>query len=210
MPRPFGGGFDKQQAAARGDPGAGARPSTAARGYDGQVSGLTYPEVGATRGDGPLPEKYHHLRRRMRVGRGEAAFHAAADAVLEWRMHKALHLHPQADHLRAEPEANVWLHIGTRHLVLIRAHCRVVWVLDEPRRRGFAYGTMPRHPERGEESFVVEWDDDDSVWLSVRAFSIGARWYTRFAGPLTPLFQRVYVLCCAAALRRLHSTTTRG
>lgn len=167
------------------------------------MNGLTYPEVGATRGDGPLPKNYNRLRRRMRVGSGEKEFHAATDMVLEWRMHKALRLHPQTDHVRAEPEANVWLHIGTRHLVLIRAHCQIVWAIDEPRRKGFAYGTMPRHPERGEEAFIVEWDDDDSVWLRVRAFSAAAKWYTRLAGPLAPLFQHVYVLCCGATLRRL-------
>jgi len=167
------------------------------------VTGLTYPEVGATRGDGPLPANYHRLRRRMRIGRGEAAFHAAADAVLEWRMHKALHLHPQADHIRAEPEANVWLHVGTRHVVLIRVHCRIVWVLDEPRRQGFAYGSMPRQPERGEESFLIEWHDDGSVWLSIRAFSRPARWYTKLIGPFVPLLQHGYVYACGLALRRI-------
>jgi uncharacterized protein (UPF0548 family) len=167
------------------------------------VTGLTYPEVGATRGDGPLPRNYHRLRRRTRIGRGEATFHAAADAVLEWRVHKYLRLHPHADHIRAEPEANVWLHIGTRHLVLIRAHCGVVWVVDEPRRKGFAYGTMPRHPERGEEAFVVEWAADDTVWLTVRAFSAAASWYTRIAGPLIPVLQNIYVICYSRALRRL-------
>ena len=167
------------------------------------MSDLSYPEVGATRGDGPLPAGYHHMRRRMRVGKGEAAFHAAADAVLEWRMHKALHLLPQADHIRVEPEANVWLHIGTRHVVLIRAHCRIVWVVEEPRRKGFAYGTTRQHPERGEEAFVLDWEDDDSVWLTIRAFSRPATWYTRLAGPLVPLFQHVYALSCGAVLRRM-------
>ena len=167
------------------------------------MSELTYAEVGATRGDGTLPAGYHHLRRRMRIGKGEAAFHAAADAVLEWRMHKELRLHPQADHIRAEPDVNLWLQVGTRHLVLIRAHCRIVWVVDEPRRKGFAYGTMPGHPESGEESIVVERAGDDSVWLTIRVFSRAAKWYTRLAGPLLPLFQHIYVLCCAAVLRRL-------
>jgi uncharacterized protein (UPF0548 family) len=154
-------------------------------------------------GTGRCPRAITTCGTECRIGKGEAAFHGAADAVLEWRMHKELRLHPQADHIRAEPEANVWLHIGTRHLVLIRVHCRIVWVVDEPRRKGFAYGTMPRHPERGEEAFVLQWEDDDSVWLTIRAFSRAAKWYTRLAGPLVPLFQHVYALCCATALRRL-------
>lgn len=48
---------------------------------------------------------------------------------------------------------------------------RVVYVIDEPDRKGFAYGTLPGHPERGEEAFVVERRADDSVWLVIRAFS---------------------------------------
>ena len=52
-----------------------------------------------------------------------------------------------------------------------RAPIRVVYVVDEPNRRGFAYGTLPGHPESGEESFVVEHLADDSVWVVIRAFS---------------------------------------
>ena len=33
------------------------------------------------------------------------------------------------------------------HLGPVRAPCRVVYVVDEPDRRGFAYGTLPGHPE---------------------------------------------------------------
>jgi uncharacterized protein (UPF0548 family) len=48
--------------------------------------------------------------------------------------------------------------------------CRVVWTVDEPDRRGFAYGTLPDHPERGEEAFSVE-RIDGRVLLSLRAFT---------------------------------------
>ncbi|MEO6114896.1 MAG: DUF1990 domain-containing protein [Pseudolysinimonas sp.] len=48
---------------------------------------------------------------------------------------------------------------------------RVVYVIDEPDRKGFAYGTLPGHPERGEESFVVERRPDETVWLTIRSFS---------------------------------------
>jgi uncharacterized protein (UPF0548 family) len=55
---------------------------------------------------------------------------------------------------------------------------RVIYVVDEPRRKGFAYGTLPGHPEDGEECWIVEHRDDDSVWITVRAFSRPAnRWW---------------------------------
>lgn len=144
----------------------------------------------------------------MRVGTGRTDFEAAGEAVVTFRMHAGMRVRPQSSAPLAEPGTRVTVHLGPRGLSL-RAPCEVVWAVDEPRRRGFAYGTLPGHPERGEEAFLVEWDptDDaeagDAVWLTVRAFSVGARWYTRAAGPLVPLFQHTYALCCGAVLRRI-------
>lgn len=70
--------------------------------------------------------------------------------------------------------------------------CRVVYVVDEPTRKGFAYGTLPGHPERGEEAFLVEYRDDDSVWLVIRAFSRPASWIFRAGYPLVRLMQAIY------------------
>ncbi|ETA71065.1 DUF1990 family protein [Actinospica robiniae] len=158
---------------------------------------FSYPEVGATRDGGPLPAGYKHVKYRAQVGRGRDAFEQASSMVLEWRMHAALHLRPRPERPRAEPGSRVQLALGP-----IRAQCAVVWALDEPRRRGFAYGTLPGHPECGEEAFLIEWDDHDDVWLTITVFSTGAAWYTRAIGPLVPWFQRLYAVCCAAVVRR--------
>ncbi|WP_353827982.1 DUF1990 family protein [Agromyces sp. SYSU T0242] len=45
----------------------------------------------------------------------------------------------------------------------------VVYVVDEPNRAGFAIGTAGAAPENGEESFILEHRDDDSVWLTIRS-----------------------------------------
>ncbi|GGI48398.1 uncharacterized protein (UPF0548 family) [Agromyces flavus] len=45
----------------------------------------------------------------------------------------------------------------------------VVYVIDEPERVGFAYGTTGDAPESGEESFILEHRDDDTVWLTIRS-----------------------------------------
>ncbi|BDZ50930.1 hypothetical protein GCM10025867_31710 [Frondihabitans sucicola] len=60
---------------------------------------------------------------------------------------------------------------------------RVVYVIDEPTRKGFAYGTLEGHPESGEESWVIDQTDDGSVWLTVRAFSRPANWKWRLVSP---------------------------
>ncbi|MEU0132994.1 DUF1990 domain-containing protein [Streptomyces sp. NPDC006296] len=161
---------------------------------------LTYPEVGATR-LGPLPEGYHHLRHRAAVGRGRAAFEAAGAAVTEWRVHRASGVHVDASAARAAAGVAVemWAGVGRAR---VTASCEVVWAMYEDTRTGFAYGTRTRHPECGEESFVVELADDGTVWFTVTAFSRPACWYARLAGPLVPLAQRLYARRLGRTLRR--------
>ncbi|MCS5720304.1 DUF1990 domain-containing protein [Herbiconiux sp. CPCC 205763] len=70
-----------------------------------------------------------------------------------------------------------------------RAPIRVVYLVNEPGRIGFAYGTLPGHPESGEESFVVEHLSDDSVWIVVRAFSRPSTWFYRLGLPVLRIVQ---------------------
>lgn len=164
------------------------------------MSTLTYPEVGATL-LGPLPDGYHHLHHRTRVGRGTADFEAAGAAVTGWRMHRAAGAGVNATAPRAEAGTGVAISLGIGRL-RVTAPCEVVWAVYESERIGFAYGTLDRHPERGEECFVVDLADDGSVWFTVMAFSRPACWYARLAGPLVPPVQRWYARRLGRALRR--------
>jgi uncharacterized protein (UPF0548 family) len=85
---------------------------------------------------------------------------------------------------------------GTTALLAVKAFglrfhapVRVVCLVNDPGRVGFAYGTLPGHPESGEESFVVEHLSDDSVWLVIRAFSRPSTWYYRLATPVLRVMQ---------------------
>lgn len=82
----------------------------------------------------------------------------------------------------------------------IRSPVRVVYVVDEPLRRGFAYGTLPGHPEDGEEAFIVEQGPDGSVWLTVTAFS---RPSSRFWRALSPFLRIAQELITRRYLRAL-------
>ncbi|MDP9026471.1 MAG: DUF1990 domain-containing protein [Actinomycetota bacterium] len=73
-----------------------------------------------------------------------------------------------------------------------RIPARVVYVIDEPDRKGFAYGTLPGHPERGEEAFVVERRADDSVWLVIRAFSRPSNVFFWVAYPALRMVQAIF------------------
>lgn len=147
----------------------------------------TYAEVGATAG--PLPPGYRHLRVRRTIGVGRDVFARAAAALLDWQVQRRSGARVLAAGGVTEG-AEALLRFGPGRLS-VSAPVRVVYVVDEPRRSGFAYGTLPGHPVSGEEAFVVELQADDSVVLSVTAFSRPARWAVRVAGPLAGVGQRL-------------------
>ncbi|BCI52910.1 hypothetical protein NIIDNTM18_21880 [Mycolicibacterium litorale] len=146
---------------------------------------LTYPEVGATAG--AMPPGYHHVRESAPIGSGRARFEEAAAAVMRWGMLRGAGVRVQATTEVAEVGSEVIVGLGP-----VRAPCRVVYVVDEPDRRGFAYGTLPGHAETGEELFAVRYDPaTERVYAEVAAFSRHGTWWSRLAGPVTSVLQRV-------------------
>jgi uncharacterized protein (UPF0548 family) len=168
-------------------------------GVDARRTGtFSYPDAGMTADRTSPPPGFHALRVRTRLGSGPALFAAAAEALLTWRMHRATPLGVTAGAARAAPGVRVTLRFGP-----VRAPCRVVWSVREPRRAGFAYGTLPGHPECGEESFLLTLGPDGAVDFTVTAFSRPAAWYTRAAGPLARTAQHLVARRYGAALRTL-------
>jgi uncharacterized protein (UPF0548 family) len=146
---------------------------------------LTYAEVGATAG--ALPAGYHHVQKSAVIGCGRKRFDEAASAGMRWGMLRGAGIKVEPTTEVAEVGAEVIVRLGP-----VPAPCRVVYVVDEVDRRGFAYGTLPGHAESGEELFVVRYDPaTDQVYAEVRAFSRHATWWSRLASPLTSLIQRV-------------------
>jgi uncharacterized protein (UPF0548 family) len=163
---------------------------------------LTYPEVGATRHPGDdMPGGYRHVRRHARLGSGDAVFERAADALAHWRMHRAAGLAVRASAIEAAPGVRISSGVGTGPL-RIWAPCEVVWLVDEPGRYGYGYGTLAGHPASGEEAFDISMVDGD-VWLDIRAFSRPARWYTRLGRPVVERLQDRATDRYVTALRRL-------
>jgi uncharacterized protein (UPF0548 family) len=149
----------------------------------------SYPEVGATRDPSP-PPGYAIDRASFEVGRGAADLAAATAALRLWR-----HSDDPDGKIRVcaprppvAPGATVVMlahHLGVWTL----SACRVVYVVDEPRRFGFAYGTL-EHVVRGEERFEVELAADDRLHFRLTAFSVPAILLARLAAPLARRFQR--------------------
>ncbi len=71
---------------------------------------------------------------------------------------------------RLQPGVTV---VATRLIgpMVLAIPCRIVYCTDEPNRFGFAYGTLPGHPERGEEAFHVLRGPENSMTGQIVAFS---------------------------------------
>ncbi|MEW2258834.1 DUF1990 domain-containing protein [Streptomyces sp. NPDC047869] len=161
---------------------------------------FTYEPVGATRDDLTVcPPGFHPMLVRTRLGEGTAVFSRAAEAVLTWEMHRAMGVGIDAGADRAAPGVDVTVTLAG----VIKAPCRVVWTAEDPRRAGWAYGTLEGHPECGEEAFVVDRTGDGTVWLTVAAFSRPQKWYARAGGPATRGLQQAYARRCGTVLKRL-------
>lgn len=159
---------------------------------------FSYAAVGASR-DGTAPPGFNHDRNRQLLGTGPATFAAARDAIRAWTMFPAplAWIEPAAIPIaEGEPAGVVVRAMG---LWWLNA-ARIVYVIDEARRFGFAYGTLPGHVERGEERFSVEWLDDDTVWYDIDAFSQPRYWMARLGRPIARHFQRRFGRLSRAAM----------
>ena len=147
------------------------------------MSDLTYADVGATGGE--LPAGYHHVRESRQIGRGRPTFDRASEALVTWQMHERAGVR-----LISGPDAASDGQDVAFRWLLLRFECRVVSVVDEPNRRGFTYGTLARHPESGEERFMIEIDErTDVVTATITAFSRPSNLLVRLGGPVLRLVQ---------------------
>jgi uncharacterized protein (UPF0548 family) len=141
---------------------------------------MNYPDIGLTARE--LPSGYRHVRRSTLLGTGPQVFADAAAALMGWQLHLRAGIEVSASGTAA-PGTDVLLRarIGPMRLAV---PCRVVYIVDESGRRGFAYGTLDGHPESGEESFVIRRDEGGAVSVVITAFSRPATRLARAAGPL--------------------------
>lgn len=153
--------------------------------YD-DMDGLTYNEVGATAGE--MPRGYHHVRARRVIGHGREVFARAADALLagEAQRRAGARVELSETPMRAGTRVTMRLGLG---ILSFRIPCLVVWAERGAAIAGFAYGTLPGHPERGEERFTLTLGPAGDVVFEIAAFSKPGRWFTRVGAPLGRLVQ---------------------
>ncbi|WP_295790074.1 DUF1990 family protein [uncultured Microbacterium sp.] len=146
------------------------------------MDGLTYTEVGATAGE--MPPGYHHVRARRVVGHGREDFERAADALLAGDAQRRAGARVTLSETPMRAGTRVTMRLG-----VFRIPCLVVWAERTDSVAGFAYGTLPGHPERGEERFTLTLRPTGEVVFDIAAFSAPGRWFTRIGAPLGRLVQ---------------------
>lgn len=151
---------------------------------------LTYSTVGMTLGWAPTPDGYNeHMSERV-VGHGKEVFDKVGYALMHWEINRKAGFQVQAQHEVVREGERVGVVLPVFPFIGVSAICKVVGVIAEGDRTGFAYGTLPGHPQQGEEAFVLEHREDDSVVMTVRAISKPAAWFVKLAGPLAAAKQK--------------------
>jgi uncharacterized protein (UPF0548 family) len=148
----------------------------------------TYDDIGATLA-GNRPEGFRHDNYEAVLGHGQETFQRAITGLKTWQAHRlpGVRVFPDDEEIRTG--ATVVVTLGTP-IVSLAAPCRIVSIIDGQTRWGFAYGTLPGHPEQGEESFVVSISPDQTVRFEIVAFSRPGDVFVRYSGPIGRGIQR--------------------
>lgn len=151
-----------------------------------RAAAYTYGPVGQT-ASGP-PPGFDWFERSATLARRD--FDAAAADLFMWRLHERAGLRAWVSDAPLHANTVALMRLGAGPASL-RLPCRVVYVVDEAGLRGFAYGTLPGHPEAGEERFMLRQHDDGSIGLTISAFSRPASGLAKLGGPLTRRAQNI-------------------
>ena len=165
-----------------------------------EVDSFSYDEIGATR-ESP-PSGYDIDHNRIMIGRGEDDFEAAKTAIRQWKMFDVPGLELFYSNTPIETGRSVAP--LARHLGFYSLNsCRIVYVIDEAERFGFAYGTLTEHAEIGEERFTVEFHrDTGEVWYDIFAFSRPGHLLVKLGYPLSRFLQKRFAAASKDAMRR--------
>lgn len=176
---------------------------------------MTYASVGVTQDPDILrypPTGFHARRNERRIGSGAERFASASEDLLAGAFFEraglvattasgqplsVAALREESPTVRLE---NVWWPTN-----LIRDF-RVIYASREERRVSFALGTLTEWPLSGEESFVVEWREDDTVWAQVTTVTaLNSHWGIRLIAPFVRIREHILRVRYTRALNPVKS-----
>jgi uncharacterized protein (UPF0548 family) len=165
---------------------------------------LSYHHVGSTL----TPEPPSGVPERLVTREVDGSLAAATAALRAWALHRGIRgaIHP----------AEAALAIGTTLLVVapfgpfqMAVPDRIVGLVDDPERFGFAYGTLDGHAEAGEELFLAEQVAPGRLRLTLRIHARPGTTLARIGTPVVILLQRAaarrYLDAWSEAIRRADS-----
>jgi uncharacterized protein (UPF0548 family) len=152
--------------------------------------GLNYAAIGVTSRPDVIPfppSGFHSAEYRHRIGSGPRRFDLAGRALMTWGALRSAGY--RVDDVQAEPTAHAprgtgplfledgspWITAGMTATVTSAEAAssggpvKVLSVIDEPGRIGFLYGSMAGNTECAERFLVVEHDEEDAVWVTLRS-----------------------------------------
>jgi uncharacterized protein (UPF0548 family) len=161
---------------------------------------LTYQEVGAT-AHLTRPAGFVVDHTRAKLGEGTEVFEAAKAALQQWRQYRFSWLEAWPEDTPIQKGIEVATVARLLGLWWVNV-CRIVDALDEPKRFGYTYGTLPEHVECGEERFLIELTDSGEVWYDIFAFSKPGHWLARIGYLYVRRTQKRFGRNSVAAMRQ--------
>lgn len=159
---------------------------------------FSYSQVGATQTKPPAGYRVDHYR--IELGEGQQTFQRAVAELRAWRQFDL----GWVSVVPGDQPIGVGITVAVQARVLnvwsLNA-TRIVYVIDEEKRFGFAYGTLPDHVEEGEERFLVEQLEDGAVWYDIYAFSRPRHPLARLGFPVTRMLQKRFARESLAAMK---------
>lgn len=140
-----------------------------------------------TQGLDEAPDGFVEDHNRILLGRD--CYETARRQIREWRMFNLgwVELCWEDAPMKVGVTVGVLVRLGVAWAL---CPARIVSVIDEPRRYGFSYATLPDHVECGEERFLVEWLPNGEVWYEILAVSRPRHWLVKLGNPLARFLQR--------------------
>lgn len=153
-----------------------------------------------------VPKGFDRDHTRGEIGHGRGDFEAARNALHAWLHFDLGWVRVANPEARIEPEEIVAVETHTLGLWSLN-FSRILYVIDEPNRFGYGYGTTALHVERGEERFLLEYyPASGAVYYDLLAVSQPAHWMAQLAYPYTRSCQHKFARDSQRRMREILAT----
>jgi uncharacterized protein (UPF0548 family) len=149
----------------------------------------TYTPIGGTKSK--KIDSYDNDFAKIKLGEGDVFFEKAKKLICDWKMFPLGWTKILGENKSIQEGTSIVM-MARFMGVWFRNSCKIVYVIDEKNRFGFAYGTLPGHIESGEELFLVEINEQKEVFYSIKAFSRPRHFLAKIGYPIIRILQEKF------------------